>query len=106
MNVAQESFIAIEFGWALLAWMTPSFAYGGTAELFRTDHPLQLTLAHVVADAREARTRPVICAVECECESINKHEQKRATNQSNNCRTVNSCSTVINQTLKLQRPPE
>ena len=64
MNVAQESFIAVEFSGALLAWMTPGFADSGTAELFRTDHPLQLTLAHVVADAREARTRPVICAVE------------------------------------------
>jgi len=64
VNVAQESFIAVEFSGALLARMTPGFAYSGTAELFRTDHPLQLTLAHVVADAREARTRPVICAVE------------------------------------------
>ena len=63
MDIAQESFVAVEFGWALLAGMTPGFTDGGAAELFGADDPLQLTLAHVVAYTRETRTRSVICAV-------------------------------------------
>ena len=60
MDVAEESFVAIEFDRALLARVAPSFAHSGAAELLGAHDTLQLTLAHVVVDARETRARPVI----------------------------------------------
>ena len=60
MDVAEESFVAIEFDRALLARVAPSFAHSGAAELLGAHDTLQLALAHVVVDARETRARPVI----------------------------------------------
>ena len=61
VDVLEESFVAVEFGRALLARMTPSFADRGAAELFSADHSLQLALAHVIADASETWARTIIC---------------------------------------------
>lgn len=60
MDIAQESFVAIQFGWALFARMTPSFAHGGATKLLGTHNTLQLSLAHVIVDLGEARTSAVI----------------------------------------------
>ena len=60
VDVAEESFVAIEFDRALLARVAPSFAHSGAAELLGAHDTLQLALAHVVVDARETRARPVI----------------------------------------------
>lgn len=60
MDVAEESFVAVEFDRALLARVAPSFAHSGAAELLGAHDTLQLALAHVVVDARETRARPVI----------------------------------------------
>ncbi len=60
MDVAEESFVAVEFSWTLFARVAPSLAHGGATKLLGADHTLQLPLAHVIVDFRETRTRPVI----------------------------------------------
>ena len=60
VDVAEESFVTIQFDWALLAWVTPSLAHGGTAELFGAHDTLKLTLTHVIVDLRETRSRSII----------------------------------------------
>jgi len=71
VDVLEESFVAVEFGRALLARMTPSFADRGAAELFSADHSLQLALAHVIADASETWARTIICFTSTSGESVN-----------------------------------
>ena len=60
MDVAEESFVAVEFSRTLLARVAPSFAHRCATKLFRANNTLQLPLAHVVVDFRETWPRPVI----------------------------------------------
>jgi hypothetical protein len=60
VDVAEESFVAVEFHWTLFARVAPSLAHGCATKLLRADNTLQLPLAHVIVDFRETRTRPVI----------------------------------------------
>lgn len=71
VNIAEESFVTVQFSRTLLARMAPSFAHGGAAQLFSAHNTLQLALAHVIVDFREARARPVISLAATSGESVN-----------------------------------
>ena len=45
VNIFQKSQVAVEFCRTTFARMSPSFSYGGAAELFGADDPLQLPRA-------------------------------------------------------------
>ena len=59
-DVAEESFVAVDFSRTLLTQVAPIFSHRYATKLFRANNTLQLSLEHVIVDFRETRSHPVI----------------------------------------------
>jgi hypothetical protein len=60
VQVLEEAVVAVQLVGTVLAGVAPRASHRRAAQLLGAHHAGQLALAHVVADAHEARTRPVV----------------------------------------------
>jgi hypothetical protein len=60
VQVLEEAVVAVQLVGTVLAGVAPRAPHRGAAQLLGAHHAGQLALAHVVADAHEARPRPVV----------------------------------------------
>jgi len=60
VQVLEEAVVAVQLVGTVLAGVAPCAAHRGATQLLGAHHAGQLSLTHVVADAHEARTCPVV----------------------------------------------